>query len=296
MDLSKMSAGAYVDGMLDRTKYFFDGAALDRLKGATVAIVGVGASGSMVAELLARWGIPRFRLLDMDTYELSNINRQIFATSKTLGRWKTEVAAERIREINPFATIESIVNEKLSLANAEAFIEGASVVVNASDTRSGFYLIHNYAHRNRVPVVEGHGWKMTGIKIRVFDYRNPKQRKYNEPFRTGILNRLTSPLLDASRADFSTVTQEFVDRMDTGDEMSGGSIGTTTTLVGCVIAAEAVKLLTGKGVSVCHPLEMHLDLFSMRMRVGHKNSLRNIVGTVCNRRREIWRNLTRKKR
>jgi molybdopterin/thiamine biosynthesis adenylyltransferase len=189
--------------------------------------------------------------------------------------------------------VQCIINEKLSLANAEGFIKGATLLVNASDTRSGFYLIHNYAHRHHVPVVEGHGWKMTGIKIRAFDYRNPAQRKYNEPFRSGLLNRLASPLFDASRVDFATVTQEFVDRMDTGDEMSGGSIGTTTTLVGCVIAAEAVKLLTGKGVTVCHPLEMYLDLFSMRLRVGHKNSLSNILGTVSNRRREIWRNLLR---
>lgn len=296
MDISLMTADSYVDGMLDRTKYFFDAAALNRLKGATVAIVGVGASGSMVAELLARWGIPRFRLLDMDTYELSNINRQIFATSKTIGRWKAEVAAERIREINPFATIESVVNGKLTLANAESFVKGASLVVNASDTRSGFYLIHNNAHRYRVPVVEGHGWRMTGIKIRVFDYRNPAQRKYNEPFRSRILNRLTALFLDASRVDFSTVTQAFIDNMDTGKEMSGGSLGTTTTLVGCAIATEAVKLMTGRGVTICHPLETCLDLFSLRMRTGHKNSVPNILGTVRSRRHEIWNNLTRRKR
>ena len=296
MDISRMSATSYVDGMLDRTKHFFDGDALNRLMSATVAIVGVGASGSMVAELLARWGIPRFRLLDMDTYELSNINRQIFATSKTLGRWKAEVAAERIREINPHVIIESIVNDKLTLANAESFVKGATLVVNASDTRSGFYLIHNNAHRHRVPVVEGHGWKMTGLKIRVFDYRNPAQRKYNEPFRSRILNRLTAPFFDASRVDFSTVTQEFVDSMDTGKEMSGGSLGTTTTLVGCAIATEAVKLMTGRGVVVCHPLETYLDLFSLRMRTGHKNSLPNILGTVHSRRHEMWRNLTGRKR
>ena len=294
MDMSFMNADSYIDGMLDRTKHYFSVDELNRLKSATVAIVGVGASGSMVAELLARWGIPRFRLLDMDTYELSNINRQIFATSKTLGRWKAEVAAERIREINPFAKIDSVISEKLNLANAESFVKGATIVVNASDTRSAFYLIHNNAHRYRVPVVEGHGWKMTGIKIRVFDYRNPTQPKYNEPFRSRILNRLTAPLFEVSRMDFATVTQAFIDNMDTGQEMSAGSLGTTTTLVGCAIATEAVKLITGRGVTLCHPLEAHLDLFSMRMHVGHKNSLPNIIVTLRSRRQEIWKNLTRR--
>ena len=63
------------------------------------------------------------------------------------------MAAERIHEINTFAVVERVVNEKLTLANAESLIKGATLVVNASDTRSGFYLIHNYAYRYRVPVV-----------------------------------------------------------------------------------------------------------------------------------------------
>jgi molybdopterin/thiamine biosynthesis adenylyltransferase len=282
--------------MLDRTRHFFSEAELNTLKTATVAIVGVGASGSMVAELLARWGFKRFRLLDMDKYELSNINRQLFATSKTIGRWKSEVAAERIRDINPFAEIECLLNEKLTLKNAGPFIEGATIVVNASDTRSGFYLIHNFAHRYKVPVLEGHGWKMTGIKIRVFDYRDPRQKKYNEPFRWGVLNRLTGRFFDSTRMDFSKVTQEFVDTLDPVQEGSSGSLGTTTTLVGCALATEAIKLLTGRGKTVCHPLETYIDLFSLRMKVSHKNSLRNILGTLKNRKNELVGNLLKKNR
>jgi tRNA threonylcarbamoyladenosine dehydratase len=292
LQINQYTKNSYVDAMLDRTKSFFSGAELENVRNATVAIVGVGASGSMVAELLARWGISRFRLLDMDKYELSNINRQIFATSKTLGRWKAEVAAERIGEINPFADIECSINEKLTLENADSFIKGATIVINASDTKSGLFLIHNFAHRYRIPVIEGHGWNMTGIKLRVFDYRKPSQKKYDEPFRLGVLNRFLAPLFDSSRKDFSHVTQEDVDRLDSGgNETGGGSLGTTTTLVGCAIAAETIKLLTGKGKMVYHPLEIHLDLFSLRMLVAHKNSIRNIISTVVNRRHEILRNL-----
>lgn len=294
VDISNYNAQSYVDGMLDRTKYYFSGLELLALKNATVAIIGVGASGSMVAELLARWGFKRFRLLDMDKYELSNINRQLFATSKTIGRWKAEVAAERIKEINPFAEIEYLVNEKLTLKNAGPFIQGASIVVNASDTRSGFYLIHNVAHQYKIPVVEGHGWKMTGVKIRVFDYRDPRQIKYNEPFRWGFLNRLLAPFFDSSKSDFSTVTQEYVDGLDPVDESPSGSLGTTTTLVGCALATEAIKLLTGKGRTIRHPYETSLNLFSMRMRVAHKNSLFNIFNTLKKRRHEVLKNIFKK--
>lgn len=297
VDITQIGHVSYVDGMLDRTRYFFSEDELDKLKNATVAIVGVGASGSMVAELLARWGLKRFRLLDMDKYELSNVNRQIFATSKTIGRWKTEVAAERILEINPFAEIECALNEKLTLENAGPFIKGATIAVNASDTRSGFYLIHNVAHQYNVPVIEGHGWNMTGVKIRVFDYGNPRQKKYSEPFRWGMLNRLVGRFFDSSRIDFSKVTQEFVDNLDAGQENTGGgSLGTTTTLVGCALTTEAVKLLTGRGKIVCHPLETYIDLFSGRMRVSHKNSFRNILGTLKNRKSEIIGNVFGKKR
>jgi molybdopterin/thiamine biosynthesis adenylyltransferase len=292
MSLNLPDEAAYVKGMLDRTRYFFSENELSKITNATVAVVGVGASGSMVAELLARWGVGRFRLLDMDKYELSNINRQLFATSKTIGRWKAEVAAERIGEINPFVRIECVVNEKLTLENADSFIKGATVVINASDTKSGLFLIHNFSHRYHIPVVEGHGWNMTGIKIRVYDYRKPGQKRYDEPFRLGIVNRILAPLFDSSRTDFCRVTQEDVDKMDARDSgPAGGSLGTTTTLVGCALTTEVIKLLSGRGTTICHPYETYLDFFSMKMRVAHKNSLGNILGTLKNRRSEIMKNL-----
>ncbi len=74
---------------------------LDKLNGARVAVFGVGGVGGYVCEALARSGIGALDIFDMDTVSASNINRQIIALHSTVGRYKTEVMGERIRDINP---------------------------------------------------------------------------------------------------------------------------------------------------------------------------------------------------
>ena len=80
-------------------------AAMDQLKRATVMVVGCGAVGSFAAEALARSGVGHIILVDFDVVEESNINRQIFALTSTIGKPKVEVAAARIRDINPDANV-----------------------------------------------------------------------------------------------------------------------------------------------------------------------------------------------
>ena len=75
--------------------------AMERLRKAHVAVFGLGGVGSWAAEALARAGIGRLTLVDFDTVSMTNINRQLFALTSTLGRCKAEVAAERIRDICP---------------------------------------------------------------------------------------------------------------------------------------------------------------------------------------------------
>ena len=71
------------------------------LKNSTVAILGIGGVGSFAAEALARTGVGTLILIDKDVVDITNVNRQIHATLKTVGRPKVEVMAERIAEINP---------------------------------------------------------------------------------------------------------------------------------------------------------------------------------------------------
>ena len=78
------------------------------LKNSTVAILGIGGVGSFAAEALARTGVGKLILIDKDVVDITNVNRQIHATLKTVGRSKVEVMAERIAEINPNCEVVQI--------------------------------------------------------------------------------------------------------------------------------------------------------------------------------------------
>ncbi len=86
---------------LSRTEILIGSEGLDRLRRSTVAVIGLGGVGGFAAEAIARAGVGAMIIADYDTVAPSNMNRQILALSSTIGRLKTEVAEQRIREINP---------------------------------------------------------------------------------------------------------------------------------------------------------------------------------------------------
>lgn len=90
-----------MENEFQRTELLLGKAAMERLHTAHVAVFGIGGVGGHTAEALARSGVGHLDLVDHDTVSLSNINRQIFATHKTVGQYKVDVARERLTEINP---------------------------------------------------------------------------------------------------------------------------------------------------------------------------------------------------
>ena len=91
---------------LVRTELLLGSAALTRLRDAHVTLAGLGAVGSFAAEALVRSGVGHLRIVDFDTVAPSNINRQLYALHSTIGQPKTEVAAARLRDINPDCELE----------------------------------------------------------------------------------------------------------------------------------------------------------------------------------------------
>ena len=89
-----------------RTQLLIGAEAIKRLSESRVAVFGIGGVGGYVCEALVRSGIGHFDLIDDDKVCLTNLNRQILATRKTVGKYKAEVMAERVFEINPEAEIE----------------------------------------------------------------------------------------------------------------------------------------------------------------------------------------------
>lgn len=144
---------------------------MKKLSEAKVAIFGIGGVGGYAAEALARTGVGSFVLVDDDKVCLTNINRQIIATTKTVGKYKTEVMRDRILEINPAARVE--VRRCFYLPeNAHEFdFREYSYVVDAVDTVTAKLEIIMQAKENNVPVIScmGAGNKLDPTKFQVAD-------------------------------------------------------------------------------------------------------------------------------
>ncbi len=121
-----------------RTELMIGRDALERLQNSCVLVAGLGAVGSYVVEALARSGVGRFRLVDFDDVQPSNINRQLFATWDTVGRLKADVAKERIAAINPSAQVDTrplLINDKtLPTLFADDWAAPPDFVVDAIDS------------------------------------------------------------------------------------------------------------------------------------------------------------------
>ena len=117
-----------------RTELLLGTPALEKLRRSRVAIFGIGGVGSYVAEALVRCGVGHFLLVDNDVIDITNINRQIHATTKTVGQAKTEVMAARMRDINP--EVEIITLQKFySPENREDFFrQPIDYLVDAIDS------------------------------------------------------------------------------------------------------------------------------------------------------------------
>ena len=155
-----------------RTELLIGKQGIEKLQSSKIAIFGLGGVGSYVVEGLARAGIGNFILIDNDIISESNINRQIIATTKTIGKAKVEVAKERILEINPLAKVE-IFQEFFCVENIKLFnkIKDADYIVDAIDTISSKIELIVNANNNNVPIIScmGTGNKLDPTKFEITD-------------------------------------------------------------------------------------------------------------------------------
>ncbi len=154
-----------------RTQLLLGKEAMEKLKSSRVAVFGIGGVGGYVCEALARSGIGAFELIDDDKVCLTNLNRQIIATRKTVGKYKVDVMKERMQEINP--AVEVNVHKCFFLPeNAEDFsFETYDYVVDAVDTVTAKLEIIMQAQKKQVPVIScmGAGNKLDASAFRVTD-------------------------------------------------------------------------------------------------------------------------------
>ena len=136
-----------------RTERVFGREALETLAHSRVAVFGLGGVGGYVVEALARSGVGALDLIDSDTVSLSNLNRQLLATRETLGRYKAEVAAERVRSINPLCEVRSYCVFYLPETAGQFDFTQYDYVVDAIDTVTGKLMLIEAARAAGVPII-----------------------------------------------------------------------------------------------------------------------------------------------
>lgn len=153
---------------VSRTRRLTGASGVERLRRSCVAVFGLGGVGSYTAEALARCGVGRLILIDGDTVEVSNINRQLCALHSTIGRSKAEVMAQRIHDISPDCTVEPHTLF-YGAEDGHGLIQGCDYVADAIDTVSSKLLLAEECAAAQVPLISamgcGNKWDPTGFRV-----------------------------------------------------------------------------------------------------------------------------------
>ncbi|MDD6735494.1 MAG: tRNA threonylcarbamoyladenosine dehydratase [Clostridiales bacterium] len=160
-----------------RTELLFGKGAMDRLANSRVAIFGIGGVGGYTVEALARSGIGAVDLIDDDKICLTNINRQIHATRKTVGKYKVDVAAERISEINPDMLVRTFKTFYTPETAPQFDFHDYDYIVDAIDTVTGKIELVVNAEKTGTPIISSMG---AGNKI------NPAAFEVADIYKTSV--------------------------------------------------------------------------------------------------------------
>lgn len=155
----------------ERTSMIFGEENIEKLSKSTVTIFGIGGVGSFVAESLVRTGVGKFILVDFDVIALSNINRQIHSNVETIGKYKVEEMAKRMKLINP--NIEVIpLKEKYTSENSEMFFNyDTNYIIDCIDMVSSKIDLIVKAKEKNIPIISamGAGNKIEPTKLQIGD-------------------------------------------------------------------------------------------------------------------------------
>ena len=144
---------------------------INALKNKKIAIFGIGGVGSFTLETLSRTGVENFVIVDNDTVSISNINRQIIATTSNIGKLKVEVAKDRILDINPNINVETyntfVTKDNINDFNFSEF----DYIIDAIDTISSKILLIEKAKEYNIPIISsmGTGNKLDPLKFQITD-------------------------------------------------------------------------------------------------------------------------------
>ncbi|HUT96900.1 MAG TPA: HesA/MoeB/ThiF family protein [Dehalococcoidales bacterium] len=184
-----------------------------RLKKAKVFIAGAGGLGSITATYLAAAGVRVIRVVDHDTVELSNLNRQILHRDEDIGKNKVDSAAKRLKDINPEVKIEAIA-EKITEANISKLVADSDLIVDAMDNLPTRYLLNKTAIEKKIPFFHG---AVNGFEGRAMTIIPGQTACLRCVYRGAVV------------------------------EGSFPVVGVTPGVIGCIQATEVIKYIVGTG-------------------------------------------------
>ena len=239
-----------VEDQFVRTELLLGSDAMRILGKSKVAVFGVGGVGGYVTEALARSGVGTFELIDRDVVSVTNLNRQIIATWKTIGRDKTEVMAERIRDINPAAEVTLRKCFYLPETADQFDFTQYDYVVDAVDTVTAKIEIILQAQRAGVPVISsmGAGNKLDPSAFEVADIYKTSVDPLARVMRRELKKRGVKKLkvVYSKEVPIKPLGQIEADP-EAGRKDVPGSSAFTPSAAGLLIASEVVKDLIGWG-------------------------------------------------
>ncbi|MCP4309849.1 MAG: tRNA threonylcarbamoyladenosine dehydratase [Bacteroidetes bacterium] len=239
-------------GWQERTIQLLGQESYDRLAHSNVLVAGMGGVGSMAAEMICRAGVGRMTIIDADTIQPSNVNRQIPATHATLNQEKAVVMGERLREINPGLELtvlnEYIMEERIPEILEESF----DYVVDAIDTLTPkIYLIYHTVNRGlKLASSMGSGGKVDPSQIQVADFGE----SYNCRLAYNLRKKLRKLGVESGfNVVFSTeqVPKEMIIPVE-GERNKKSTVGTISyipVIFGCTLASIVIRELSAAPVN-----------------------------------------------
>lgn len=245
-----------------RTQLLYGKEAMEKLAQARVAVFGIGGVGGYTVEALVRSGIGAIDIIDDDKVCLTNINRQIYATRKTVGQYKVDVAAERIAEINPDTAVKAYKTFYTPETSSQFDFTQYDYVVDAIDTVSGKIELVMQANAAGVPIISsmGAGNKLDPTAFEVSDIYKTSVCPLARVMRTELKKRgikklkvvysKEKPLTPIDDTQYSENCPS-EDSTHTKRRSTPGSTAFVPSVVGLIIAGEIINDLTGKHPERC---------------------------------------------
>ena len=243
-----MERGRIMAHEFSRTELIIGREGLEKLKQATVMVLGVGGVGSHCIEALARSGVGKLILVDNDKVSLTNINRQSIAYQSTVGEYKTKLMKDRIWDINPVADV--ITHETFVLPEnlLEIFDKKVDYIVDAIDTVTAKLAVVEYAREHEIPIIScmGTGNKLHPEMFEIIDISKTSVCPLCKVMRKELKNRGIHHL----KVLYSKEKPVDVSDRETGEDKGmrrslPGSVSFVPPVAGILIAGEVIRDIVG---------------------------------------------------